>query len=349
PTWAETGFVDATHIKFATLSDNYFPEVVATARGAPGISLKINPTDVSFTILDFKEEPLIETENTLLDSNLWNGHAVMKTDLNLDGCALTKVIAKSCISEGKEFLEPLEPEELIYLCGSRTLYTVFKLPVGLNRNVRYTCDLIVYPYAGEDKRQEVVLESKEEFREAVTLVVDKTTLVPGEGFSASSPGAHIFTDYGEYALDQAEWKAPSQSFKVFAYSDGSLDAKDISVVVSKPFDITVKSEQKEIKVGESATITVEVKNLVSAEQVVRITLGEETRTVTLAPDATQAIELSFAPESESDNVAQVFASSADFSTSASLHFTVTEEKGILGAIQGIIDAIVSFFTGLFGA
>ena len=348
-TWAETGFVDATHIKFATLSDNYFPEVVATARGASGIGLTINPTDVSFRILDFKETPLIETENTLLDDTIWNGYAVVKTDMSLVGCALTKVLSKSCISDGKEFFEPAEPEKLVYLCDSQTIYSIFEVPTDLNKNVRYTCDLIVYPYAGEDKRNEVVLDFNERFSDPVILDIDKTTLVPGEEYSVSSAGAHVFTDTGEYALDSASWKAPSQDFKAFAYRDGSLDLRDINVVVSKPFDVTVSSEQDEIKLGESATVAVQLTNLLSEEQVIRLTLGDETRTVTLAPDATETTEFTFTPSSEDNRIAQVFASSSTFSSSASVHFNVEEDKGVAGALEGIIDSIMAFFSSLFGA
>ena len=348
PTWAETGFLDATHIKFATLADNYFPEVVATARGSQGTSMKINPTDVKISILDYREEPLIRTENTLLQERLWNGYAVVRTDMNTTGCVLTNLVSKSCISEGKEFVVPLVPEKIVYFCGSRSIYSAFRLPEGLNKNVRYTCELIAYPYAGEDKRQNIILDSKESTSKVVSLSIDKTTLVPGEKFSVSSPGAWIFTDYNRQALDSAEWYAPSEDFKVYAYSKGGLAVKDMKVVLSKPFELAVSSEEQNITLGENATISVGVKNLLQSEQVVRLSSGEQEKTLTIPGGGTQSVEFTFKPASADDSIAQVVASSSSFSTSSSIRFNVREERGIFGFFDSIYAALMALLAGFFG-
>ncbi|MEM5804423.1 MAG: transglutaminase domain-containing protein [Candidatus Aenigmatarchaeota archaeon] len=345
-TWAETGFVDATHIKFATLVDSYFPEVTATARGAT--SIKVNPTEIRITILNFKEEPLIRTENTLLKDRLWNGYAVMRTDMSTSGCVLTNVVSKSCVNEGREFFQALEPEKIVYFCGSKSVYSIYKLPESLNRNIRYTCELISYPYAGEDKRQSVVLDSKEGAGEKVSLAVDKTTLVPGEKFTALSPGAWLFTDYGREALDRAEWYAPSEDFRVYAYSKGSLAAQDMRVVISKPFELAVSADRQNITLGGNATLTAEVRNLLGSEQVIRLSVSGRERTLTVPAGATDSAEFVFIPQSVDDNVAQVVASSSSFSTSSSVRFNVAEEKGVFGFLEGIFAAIAKFFEGFFG-
>jgi len=158
PTWAEAGFIDASHIEFAKISDNYFPETFVSGKGRKGSKIELKPTDTSFKILEMKEEPVIKSESTLLDNELFRGYAVLRTRMETPGCALTKIESASCQLEEKDFLETQNPEELVYFCGERDFFSIFKIPL-IDGGKRYNCPVSVLPSFGKQTNETVNIVS----------------------------------------------------------------------------------------------------------------------------------------------------------------------------------------------
>ena len=147
PTWAEVGFLDAAHIKYATLSDTVFRMVGVKGRVGSGDDLQLIQTTTKIELIGVVQEPLTQTTSVLENPTVWEDEiAVIKTDINYNGCLLTKFRAQSCEFEGKEFLEALEPEQIIYFCDQTTITSSFKVPTGLDPGASYTCPLTVYSY-----------------------------------------------------------------------------------------------------------------------------------------------------------------------------------------------------------
>lgn len=342
PTWAAIP-VDATHIKMATLPDSFHVEAQVEAKGRGNLSTKISPVKTDIKILSHTEDAAVFASSDLLESEVNGpGWAVLKTDLTAPGCALTVFRSQSCTDDGKEFLSAIEPERTIWFCDSREVFSLFKVPDGLDPATSYTCPLTVIPNLGRQAGRSVTVRGGGAVQ-SIGLAVDKTGLAPGEPFTVSAPAAHIFTDTGLYAVDDADWAAPADNFTVYAYRDGGLGQQNVTVLATRPFDVELGLSSTSITVGQAVAVDVNVTNRLSRPQTVTVRLGNLSRTQIVGTAATFAFN--FTPTSTADNVVQTFASTDGFTTSAAKSITVTSPKGWW---QLLIEAIRNFFNGLFG-
>ncbi len=340
PTWAEVGFLDATHIKFATFPDSNWVFYTIHAKGFGKFKAVLNDVETNIKILDFKEEPLVRESSKLLDEKLWEGYAVVKTDIFSNYCILTKVESKSCVdSSGKEFLKNLNPEEIVYFCDNKTIFSIFKLPSNLDPGKIYSCPLSVMPYAGKQEVLNFEISPRESKK--VELFVDKTSVLPGEVIHAESKDSYIFTDFGFFAKERAEIKAPYYNFKIFAYNSGSLVWQNISVVLMKPFEVSLISNESAY-IGETTPITIEVRNNLASPQTIKIKFkGKE---ITFNLSDVKNYTFYFSPQNRNDNLIQVFISSQDYSTSISKKIEILEKKSFL---DKILEALFNFFSSIF--
>ncbi len=339
PVWSEVGYLDATHVKFATFPDSSWTFTSVNANGIGNIKVKLNDVDVKLKILDFKEEPFIDVSTSLLSNNIWSGYAVLRTDLKANGCFLTKIEYKSCIDEkGKDFLEIIEPQNIIYFCDEKTVFTVFKIP-KLDENKIYKCDIKVFPYAGRESSVQLILNPKGYGYSK--LIVEKNVLKPGERFLVSSRNSHIFTSYGEYGYEKAEFTAPNYDFKVYSYNAGYLDQKNVSVVLEKPIEVYLDINETAL-VGKTIPVKVKVSNLLNKSQKITITFRKNSISTTLIDS--KDFTFNFTPKNTDDNLVQVFVSTPDFSTSVSKTVTVISQGNVL---ENFFQPIIDFFNWLF--
>lgn len=340
PTWSEVGYLDATHIKFATFPDSRWTITSANANGVVGeVKIKLGEVDVKVNVLDFKEDNLISADNSLLANNIWSGYAVLKSDLKSDGCILTKIDYESCTdSSGNDFLKAIDFQNTIYFCNERYLFTIFKIP-ELDEGMIYKCFIGVFPYAGTGSGKQLSINFNDDSYSK--LVVEKEVLKPGEKFSVSAMNSHIFTDYGEYGYDKAEFTAPNYDFKIYSYNSGFLDNKSISVVLEKPLSINLDVNET-VFVGKSIPVKVNVVNLLNESQNVKVTFREDYYSDVLT-DSKEFV-FNFTPQNVDDNLIQVFVRTPDFSTSVSETVTVIGQKDIL---EGIWESVANFFNWLF--
>ena len=342
PTWAEVGYLDATHIKFATFPDSDWTFVKISANGEGNFKVDIGETDVKINILNFEEKPIINFNSSLLEDKLWRGYAVVKTDLTAEGCILTKIDSKSCTNENnKEFLKGLNVDNIVYFCDKKSFFSIFEIPENLNPSSIYSCSIGILPYAGEQENVFLSISLRQNY--SVKLSVDKTVLLPKEKLIATSPNSYIFTDFGGYGLSKVEFYAPYNDFKIYAYKLGALVQQDISVVLSKTLEVFLQSNETAF-VNKTIPVNITIKNLLDRAQKVTIKF----RTILLSEDVddTKTLTLNFTPQNTDDNLIQVFVNTSDFSTSTAKTITVIEEKGL---IRNISDNASSFFNNMFKA
>lgn len=345
PTWGEVGYLDATHIKFATLPDSSWTFSSAYSTGFGDFKVNLKSTNVSVKILSYDEQPLVSFNSTFIEDNVWKGYAVLKTDLSAEGCLLTKLDVRSCSSgQGVSFLEKINEDNVTYFCNNKTVFTIFKIP-ELKDTMQYNCPISILVYGSDQQNIPLSLSNAPEG--FTKLTVDKDTVSPKEKISASSPASYIFTDNGDYGFENLEFTAPYYDFNVYSYNDGALDQQRISVVQSKPLDASLEVNGTAY-VGSPIPVSVVVRNLLQSPQLVTVTLGEQTQQKEV--ESSTIFAFNFTPQNEEDNLIQAVVSAGDFSTSLSSQITVIKETGPLdstiSAASGLLQSISDFFRWL---
>jgi len=341
PTWAEVGYLDATHIKFATLPDSNWIFETANGRGFGSFSITLGQINTTVRVLSFKESPLVTVSSSLLADTVGEGYAVVKTDLTTNRCLLTRVDSFSCLDQNRnEFLTSLNPTQIPHFCDQKSIFSIFKVPESLSPSLRYTCPLSIVPYAGDQQNVQVTISRQS--AQPVKLFLDRTTVVPGEKITATATNAHLFTDSGSYGLNSLEIIAPTTNFTVFAYSGGSLAQQNVTVINIKPFDVAL-SVPSFLKINVPNAFNVLVKNLFTKNQTVSVRSRGTTQVRTIGTEA-EIFNFTFTPANKDDNVIQVIVSSSDFST------TVSKVVPVEGSFfYDIIDAITNFFSTVINA
>ena len=339
PVWSEVGYLDATHVKFATFPDSSWTFSEVNANGIGNIKIKLSDNNVKLKILDFKEEPFINVNSSLLSNSIWANYTVLRTDLKADGCFLTKIEYKSCVdNKGKEFLQIIEPQNIVYFCNEKTVFTIFRIP-PLDERKNYRCDIKAFPYAGRESGVQLVLNPKGYGYSQ--LLVEKDVVRPGEKFLVSAGDSQIFTDYGEYAYEKAEFTAPNYDFKVYGYNAGYLAQKNISVVLEKPIEVSLDVNET-ASAGKTIPVKVKVLNFGVESQGITVVFRKDSISDTLIDS--KDFVFNFTPKDVNDNLIQVFVNTPDFSTSVSKTITVVAQKN---AWENIFQPIIDFFNWLF--
>lgn len=341
PTWAEVGYLDATHIKFATLPDSSWTFSSIYSTGFGSFRVNLGNVNVSVKLLNFEEQPILSFSSKLLEDNLWNGYAVLKTDITADRCLLTKLDIRSCSSNEKEFLEKINEDNVTYFCNKKSVFTIFKIP-ELQKNMQYTCPIGVLVYGSEQKNILLSLSYREE--SSTKLTVDKTTVSPLEKITALASNSYIFTDNGDYGFERLDFYSQYNNFNVYSYNKGALDQESISVVLSKPLEALLIANDT-FNAGKEYLISVNIRNLLKVPQEVTVSFREQTKKEYVNDNKT--FSFNFTPKSENDNLIQVIVSTSDFSTSLSKPVTVIEERSSDNIVNNFFQAIIDFFKWLF--
>jgi hypothetical protein len=313
PTWAEVGKVDATHIKFASLPDSIFREANLKISGH-SISKPTMEIKTEIDVVDYKEGAIISIDSTPLTENIWDGFAVVESKLSAPGCVLTKVLDIGCSRSGGEFLSPLNKEELIYFCGETNHFSIFKIPNDLEEGVKYSCPVTVYSNLGGLSETTFTLSKTYQSTDVPELTLSESTAIPNQPITAYSDGAHIFSD-GVSAENILEIKSPDESFTIYAYKNGALVSKDVSVVSTKPVSIGIYANET-MTIGETYGISITLQNMLTSQQTVTLRMNDVTKTVSIQDNEIKNVYFAFIPNENSKSV-QIFVSLGDFTTSVS--------------------------------
>ena len=341
PTWGEVGYLDATHIKFATFPDSSWTFSSIYSIGYGDFKVVLKDANVSVNLLSYEESPILSFNSEFIEDKIWEGYAVLKTDLTADRCLLTRMDIRSCSSDGGEFLQKITRENVTYFCNKKSVFTIFKIP-DLQRNMIYNCPVGVLVYGSDQKNIPLSLSNKE--LGTTKLTVDKNTASPKELITASAPDSYIFSSNGDYGSERLDITAPYNDFKIYSYKNGALDQQDVSIILNKPLNISLTSNDT-FYIGKTYPIIVNVKNLLETSQDIAVNFRGQIKKDRISDLKT--FSFNFTPQNGDDNLIQVVVSTSDFSTTLSKHVTVMEEKGVENIVNGLFQAIVNFFKWLF--
>ena len=336
PTWAEGGVVDATHIKFATFPDAIFNQATAkatsTRSNSGGISIEIN-TDID--ILNFSSEPIVGVTNFVIDNNLWDGNAIVKSELSYNDCVLMKVKKISC-GVGNDFLLDIrDPNEVIYFCGEKDHFTIFDIPSNLKSTSFYTCPINVYPNLGLADTIDLTLKNEFNYENKIGLGVSSNSVLPGERVVLTSENNFIFTSNGDWEVGNLVIN-PKDSLIVYAYHNGHLVEEKISVVNTKPFVLGVEANDTMVY-GNNYTVNVTIENLVEYEQAIKIKISDKEDIVNIGASSKKIVEFLITADQP---VVQVFGETDEFSTSSSEEITLLIRKSFIDDILNFINKII---------
>ncbi len=338
PTWGEIP-IDATHIRFASLADSIYPEVNVSGIGKRP-AIKINPTKTDIKIFEARENPIISSNSTLLESAAWKGYAVAKTELSSPGCALTKISSQSCAFKNSFLINPEQNDSVVYFCGSKTVFSLFSIP-ELDASKIYTCPISVLAYNANENTLSLKLEEKP--LPAVKLSIDKADAEAGENVSAESPGSYLFTSDGQSGFGNAVFTA-NDNMVVYAYKGGALERQSVAVVKKKPFEISIDAGGS-YTVNETGFAYITLKNLLQESRNIAVNFRNSSQQAYLGPLSEKTLNLSFTPQSRDDNLLQAYASAPGFDSYTSKLVEVRE----LPSTKNWRDGIVEFFGNIFGS
>jgi transglutaminase-like putative cysteine protease len=338
-TWAEAGYVDATHINLGSFPDSIFKEAFARVYANRNSGDPIIVLDSKVTILNFTESAFVESDSFILDNELWKGSAVIRTEMKTDDCVLLKINSVSCAMDSGSFFDTRNKKDVVYFCNDKNHFSIFDIPNDLKSDTFYTCPVTIYPNLGEQKTLSVNMKESFGFDNNVNLGISSYSVVPGEKIILESNGAKIFTSNGDFGSNRLELIAPKKNFTVYSYNNGNLVSQKISVINKKPFSINVVANDSMIK-GDNYTVNITLENYLEEDQTIKIEIGNYSQSVVLEEETT--IEVEVVAET---NLIQVFAEDTDFSTSSSKFINLIENKNIF---DSIIDFITNFLSGVLG-
>ena len=341
PTWAEVGFLDATHIKFATLPDSSWTFTSLYSTGFGNFKVDMKGSNVSVKLLGYEEKPVVSFNSTFLEDGLWKGYAVLRTDLTANICLLTKFDIRSCNSRDGDFLEKITSDNITYFCNKKSLFTIFRIP-ELQKGMSYTCPVSVLTYGGGQKNIPLTLSYGNQGY--TQLTVDKSVASPNEKVTASAPDSDIFTDNGDYGYVETQFPSPYYDFNVYSYNKGALDQKSITVILNKPLEASLQANDTAYA-GKWILVNVSVRNLLQNPQEVSIKFKNQTQKEYVS--GLSNFSFNFTPQSKSDELIQVVISTSDFSTSLSKPITVIEQKSAIDVASGFFDSVLKAVSNFF--
>ena len=265
-TWAEAGYVDGTHIKFATLPDAQYVQASVNSIGGGGFRVTLGPINTKIKILDSTESSAIKVISKPLDSTIENGYIVIQSQVSSDKCILSKIGVSSCVnSEGEAIFTD---GKVFYTCDNKNVFHILKLDNRGSSLSSFNCPITVSPYFDRYELVPIIVSFRR--MPKIDLVLSKTLLSPGESYDIVAEDSHIFTNEGDYGFDVATFKAPNNDFVVYGYKDGTLVSQEIVVVNDKPIDVFMNVSENTVKVV--------VSNLKGGSQEVTVKIGNETQT-----------------------------------------------------------------------
>jgi len=340
-TWGEIP-IDATHIKFAVQTGGPFVMAQMKASGYGDFSTVLEDTESYITLNEFTYNSIVFGESNLVKDELWRGtettYALLESDLESDGCILTKVRSQSCILGESEFLRPVTAEEIVYFCDNKKYFSLFEVPVT-DKGMEYTCALEIFPFSGTKQSDTIVIKESEAPTEPARIDTNEVFIKAGEEFTATSNG-FIYTDYGASGNGELSTTAPLKDFKVYGYN-GYLLEQEINVVEEKLFDIELTVDEP-VKSNEEVRFSLFVNNLLDDEQEISTVFRGKTDTRTVTDN--EMFEFSYNPSGPGDNVVTVFVKSGDFSTSVSKTIAF-EEGGYLQTFWNSFMRIINKYLG----
>ncbi len=219
PTWLQAGYIDATHIRTASLPDPNLTETIGYV-GTGTIEWRRNPEE--FAILDY------ETRN-ITKISVSEESGFIKARISGE-CSLSKITVKSCVDEkGENMFSIPEPERFLWFCDYADVYWPYKA-----RGSKYICPVTVFDISGSVDILNVSVSSKNER----AYITGPDTAKTNETFTIVASGLIVSPNLTETSEHEWSLKLDKPGTYKF-YTNGSTEEKTIQVFEEKEFDIYI--------------------------------------------------------------------------------------------------------------
>lgn len=341
-TWLQGGYVDATHIKTANGIDANQTELLTYF--GPG-SVSWQRDEDSIEIIDYRLRNItriaLETTDVTFDES-----GFIKASVGTQSCTITEIEALSCAgNNNKPLVNVYDSKRQLWQCGSEDVYWFFTQQ-NLDDNFIYSCPMTVFDQSGASSRS--VVQIKGQSRPPSVSISGPDVVSLNEMFTLSAESGNNFIFYSPNLTrhNDKTWQlslAKPGVYKFYLYSNGAIATKSVSVTEKKEFDISIVLP-KSVSLGSSFIANVTVRNLESKvkQATISIELDEKSeQRLTFQPNEIKELNYNITAETGKSSVVVLVLSDSATSYTTSIDVQQTGKKGFL-------DAIVDFFTGIFG-
>ncbi len=358
PTWLEGGYIDATHIKTANLLDdkqvdtlNYLGRgKIEWQRAEENIEIATrNLTRDRIDIIDYKLTNITRIE-TFPREFPSGGYGFVKTVIKSNECSIVELTASSCIDEkNQKIFDIYDSERNIWLCGPADVYWFFDIKDTGHSS--YVCPVSVYDQIGSAESAQISISGRRSPKEIAISGPDKVGI--NEKFTLSGEGLFYSPDFGEIRGELAI-DTPGR-YKFYLYSNGALAQKEVEVVESAQFSVSVEAPQN-ATLNSSFLVNVRVKNLGGNKPaVIKVHFDEKTSQQSYNFLAGEEKNFVFNLTAKSTGIKKITAEAISDTLASYTTFIEVKElpkkEGIfdviINSLSEIINGILNFFRGIF--
>ncbi|MBI4162453.1 MAG: transglutaminase domain-containing protein [Candidatus Aenigmarchaeota archaeon] len=371
PTWLEGGYLDATHIKTASLPDDAQEDVltyfgtgtVKWKRGALNSEYAGSATGDLYSdtinIIDFKQTDVTTFNIQNSDVVPFDGAAYVKAAVFSDSCLISNVKVSACVDASKNPVFRIsDPEQIIFSCkedSSRSSEVVWFLQESSKQNQPYNCPITIYDQLGSERTVQIGVEGHEQQKNIfisgpdIVGVNERFTIRSSENsnfiFYSPALGTHDFPEW-----DLAINKPGNYNFSLWA--GNTLATKTISVVEKKEFEISIDAP-KNATVNAPMIISVNVKNLLDAKSLtVKLDFEGQTyeKFISLGQNEQKAVFYNITASASGQKQIAASAIGNSIATTSriiQIYDPAAESKNPFQFIIDFFSAIANFFGSLF--
>ena len=357
PTWLEGGYLDATHIKTASLPDDEQSDIL-TYFGTGSIKWERGTTGTNdlytdkIDILDIKSGSL--SAISLSDSGKigFEGWGYVSAAVETSTCTISELSATSCVdSHDRKVLSIQGQNQAALICGEKNFVWFMKENSGSQGP--YKCPVTIYDQLGID--ESIAVEVGITFKGEDVIISGPSVVGVNENFElkSSEQSGFVFysTELGLHNSDTWELKLEKPGeYHFFLFKDGSVDTKEVVAVDKKEFEISIGAPQVMVQ-GESAIISATVKNLLGARSVNIILDFEKRREQSAYMSAGEEKTFYFNITATEPGTKQLsLSATGDSIVSTSASIKITEKAKETPPFQFLSDffgIIANFFSSLF--
>jgi hypothetical protein len=343
PTWLESGFLDATHIKTANLQNANQSETLTYLGGSV---YWVKEKD-EFQILSLSQRP---KRDISLEGDVKNGHGYIKASLKGE-CSFANLRLVSCVDEEKNKLFDIyDPEREVWFCNAADVYWVFNATKG-----NYICPVVVYDETGQMITKNIeVKELEYESPEIILEGPDEVSTNQKFDLKVVSPDDFILFSpnltWNKDRIWSLNLKKPGR-YRFYLYSEGALYEKIVDVFEKRLFDLNILSP-KNVTIESHFNVNISITNLMGVDKNITLILefedNELREDIMLSAfgNVNRTFNLTAKKSGTSEIVASVF---GDSLVTKSNIIEVYEQKNILSHIQKFVNRIMFLILGIFEA
>ncbi len=329
PTWLQFGYVDATHIKTASIPDSNLSESIGYL-GFGTVEWKRNAEQ--FEIIDYEEKPV---NKIYLHSS---GNLIQA---RIEGeCSISILDIKSCVNRNMEpMLSIPDTKRTVWFCGATDVYWPYESSAG-----RYICPVTVFEQSGT---VEIINISIDSYKMSSFYIEGPDIVKKGEEFTLKANGI-IFspnlTGYGDQSWNLKLNMPGSYKF----YVNGTVTEKSVTVTEEKEFDIFVEMPNN-ATVGKPFSVGIVIKTDKPRFALVEAAIGNQTdkKSVFIEKEKSVFFNLTAQKAGTEKVVLSVYNNTVVSYTGTIEVKEINAGISVFSIIASIINGIGEFFSSIF--